>query len=316
LIHNWRLKLSALGLSVFLWALVQTEPLSQEVMTSVPVVVNVADTTWTVSGAPSPPTVELRVGGPAGEIIRLAREGPSINVPIESVGAADTVIALRRDWIRLGERTGVTVESVNPPTVRITFERAATRNVPVLPRLQGSLPGHLALAEAITLNPEVVRVRGPNSRVGGLESIRLQPFDLSVVRESGVFTVSIDTSGLAGGWTVPASASLGIEVEVEVERTLAGLAVVVRPNEDMRLEVSPATVQVRLTGARTLVTGVRPSQLEVSVAPELLTGMVAGEERKVPLRVEGAPDLVTVVLAIELVTVRRTGGRGRGAPPT
>ena len=26
LIHNWRLKASALGLSIFLWALVQTEP--------------------------------------------------------------------------------------------------------------------------------------------------------------------------------------------------------------------------------------------------------------------------------------------------
>ena len=26
LVRNWRLKLSALGLSVFLWALVQTEP--------------------------------------------------------------------------------------------------------------------------------------------------------------------------------------------------------------------------------------------------------------------------------------------------
>ncbi len=32
LAHNWRLKLSALGLSVFLWALVQGEPSNQEIV--------------------------------------------------------------------------------------------------------------------------------------------------------------------------------------------------------------------------------------------------------------------------------------------
>lgn len=37
LVRNWRLKLSALGLSVFLWALVQTEPPNQETFSAVPV---------------------------------------------------------------------------------------------------------------------------------------------------------------------------------------------------------------------------------------------------------------------------------------
>ena len=52
--QNWRLKLAALGLSVFLWALVQTEPSNQETFASVPVMVQVSDTGWTTSGAPSP----------------------------------------------------------------------------------------------------------------------------------------------------------------------------------------------------------------------------------------------------------------------
>ena len=46
LVHNWRLKLSAVGLSVFLWALVQTEPTNQETFASVPVLLEIADTSW------------------------------------------------------------------------------------------------------------------------------------------------------------------------------------------------------------------------------------------------------------------------------
>ncbi len=60
LLHNWRLKLSALALAVFLWAIVQTEPTNQETFSSVPVMVQIADTGWTTSGPPTPMTVELR----------------------------------------------------------------------------------------------------------------------------------------------------------------------------------------------------------------------------------------------------------------
>lgn len=306
LVHNWRLKLAALGLSVFLWALVQTEPLSQEVFTAVPVYVDVADTAWTSSGAPSPATVELRLGGPAGEIIRLAREGPSVRIPVETVGTLDTLIALRSDWIFLGDRPGVTIESITPPAVRVSFEKAVTRMVPLSPRLQGTVPDHLALAGPISLSPGDVTVRGPESRVAGLESIRLMPFDLSRVRESGMFTVMVDTTGLAGGWVVPSTAALGVEVEAQVERTLAGLVVRAEIEDGgTDIMVSPSTVQVRLTGARTLVTAVAPGSLRVWVPPEALRGMAPGEERRVPIRVDGAPSLVTVVPALELVTVRR-----------
>jgi hypothetical protein len=44
LFHNWRLKLSALGLALFLWAVVQAEPSNRETFSSVPVRVEIADT--------------------------------------------------------------------------------------------------------------------------------------------------------------------------------------------------------------------------------------------------------------------------------
>lgn len=306
LVHNWRLKLSALALSVLLWALVQTEPTNQETFSSVPVRVQIADTGWTTSGPPTPSTVEVRLGGPPREIIRLAREGTNIRVPIASVGSRDTTITLRREWVQLGQRSGLTVESVSPADVRVSFEPAQTRLVPVSARLVGRIRDHLALASDIDVSPRLVRVRGPESRLADLDSVPLVPFDLSEITRSGAFTVQVDTSGLLGASVVPPTATLDVRVEELVERTLDEIPVVAEadPGEAV-VVVEPATIQVRLAGARSIVTALDPGRLRVWVPPELLQGMEPGEERVVRLQVDGVPALVTAVPETDRVTVRR-----------
>lgn len=304
--QNWRLKLAALGLSVFLWALVQTEPSNQETFVSVPVMVQVSDTGWTTSGAPSPSTVELRLGGPAREIIRLAREGMSIRIPIDVVGSQDTLIVLRREWVELGQRSGLSVESMSPSTIRVSFEEAQTRLVPVASRLVGRVRDHLALAAPVEVSPQIVRVRGPRSRVEGLDSLRLEAFDLSDVARSGAFTVSVDTTGLLGASVVPTTATIGVRVEDMIERVLDGITVqaIADPGED-QVVADPSVIQVRLVGARTLVTSLDPERLRVWVPPEYVQGLAPGEERVVNVRIEGVPALVTAILGTDRVTVRR-----------
>ena len=303
--HNWRLKLSALGLSVFLWALVQTEPRNAETF-SVPVTVEVSDTAWAASGTPEPSTVELRLSGPAREIIRLARQGTQIRVPIRSIGSSDTTVTLRRDWVGLGDGTRLTVESLSPSAVQIAFEPAVSRAVPLAIRTTGELPSHLALATPVGVNTPVVRLRGPASRLEGLDSVRLLPLDLSKVSTSGVFEVPVDTAGLSGVRITPTSATLGLRVEDEVERVLTGIPVIAQSDgAEAALVVSPLAVDVTIRGARTLVTAVDPMDLRAWVAPELVRGMTPGEERRVPVRVEGVPELVIYQLAQESVTVRR-----------
>lgn len=306
LVQNWRLKLSALGLSVLLWALVQTEPSNQETFSSVPVRVQVADTGWTTSGPPTPANVAVRLAGPPREIIRLAREGTSIRIPLSSVGSQDTLITLRREWVQLGERSGVTVESLSPPNVRISFERAQTRLVPVSARMVGRIRDHLALASDIDVSPQLVRVRGPESRVTSLDSVPLEPFDLSGINRSGAFTVPVDTSGLLGASVVPQTATLDIRVEELVERVLDDITVEAQPDPgEADVVVEPASIQVRLSGARSIVTSLDPERLRVWVPPEMLDGMEPGEERLVRVQIDGVPELVTAVPGTERVTVRR-----------
>ena len=128
LFQNWRLKALALGMAVFLWALVQTEPRSEETFSSVPVRVEIADTSWTLAALPSPSSVELRLDGPAREIIRLAREGATVRIPIPRVGSSDTLITLRREWVDLGQRPGLVVESVSPTAGRVAFVPFTSRS--------------------------------------------------------------------------------------------------------------------------------------------------------------------------------------------
>ena len=320
LVHNWRLKLSALGLAVFLWALVQTEPTNEETFSSVPVMVQLADTSWTTSGPPRPATVELRLGGPAREIIRLAREGTSIRIPVGAIGSRDTLITLRREWVHLGQRSGLSVESLSPSTVRVSFEEAQTRLVPISTRLLGRVRDHLALAADVDVSPQLVWVRGPRSRLEGLDSLPLIPFDMANVDRSGAFTVAVDTAGLLGASVVPPTATLGIRVEDLVERVLEGIVVqaVANPGE-AEVIADPASIQVRLTGARTVVTGLDPARLRVWVSPELLQGMAAGEERVVRIQVDGLPSLVSAIPGTDRITVRRiideAGGDTQRDPP-
>jgi hypothetical protein len=314
LIHNWRLKLAALGLSVLLWALVQTEPRNAETFSAIPVDVELADTAWALAGPPRPPTVELRLSGPTGEIVRLAREGTAVRIPIREVGSNDTLVTLRHDWVELGNDRSISVESVTPSSVHISFESAVSRAVPITLQVKGALPERLALASPIGLNPQLVRVRGPASRIEGLDSIPLEPLDLSRVHTSGVFVVAVDTTGLGGSRITPPTATLGVRVEDKVERVLSGVPVLLQAaNGDPTLSVAPDTISVTLRGARTLVNAVDPTDLGAWVTADLVKGMVRGEERRVPVRIEGVPDLVSAQPAIDMVTVRRapaTGGQG------
>jgi hypothetical protein len=160
LVHNGLLKLSALALSIFLWALVQTVLSNRETFMFFPGAVHVSDTAWTTSAVPSPSQIDVRLGGTARDIIRLAREGMSIRVPVASVGSRDTVISLRREWVDLGESTGLIVESMVPSAIRVSLEQAQTRLIPVATRFVGRVHDQLALSAPIEVNPRVIRVPG------------------------------------------------------------------------------------------------------------------------------------------------------------
>jgi YbbR domain-containing protein len=216
------------------------------------------------------------------------------------------VVVLRRDWVVLGEGTGLSVESFSPASVRVFLEPARGKWVPVAIRTDGVLPSGLALANPIGWTPTRVRVRGPASRVEELDSVWLRPLQLDQVRGSGVIVIPFDTTSLGGLHVEPMSATVGIRVDEKIERVITGVPVIALVEGDgSTIQVDPAVVSVTLRGASSLVTSVDPADLQAWVAPELLEDLTLDETRRVDVRVDGVPNRLIVVEVTEEVLVRR-----------
>jgi hypothetical protein len=139
-----------------------------------------------------------------------------------------------------------------------------------------------------------------------LDSIPLYTFDLGGVTGTGVYAVGVDTTGLGGAVVSPSTVTLDVRVEDLVERELEGLIVYAEAGPGQAdVAIDPAEVRVTLSGARTPVTSVNQRSLRVWIPPEYLEDMEPGEQRRVPLVVDGVPDLVSAELETRYVTIRR-----------
>ena len=306
---NWRLKLSAFFLAVFLWALVRVGAPDQRAV-SIPVTVSLNDPDWILMDGPIPSTVEVRFTGPPTEVFRLtAVDGVSITVPITEVEGEDMVIALQDGWIPVDGYRGVIVEDILPSTVHVHLNPVETASVPIRVTTRGRLPEHLALTRSVSVTSTTVRVSGPSSLVRRLDSLDVLPVDLGQVDERGAVQTTVDITGLARLTVVPLEVTVRIPVEESIDRVFVSVRVLADTGADEGaggpLQVLPATIQLTLRGARSQVSNLDPGRLRVVVPPAELIGLGVSEERRVPIIIEGLPSHVSVSSVVDTVVVRR-----------
>lgn len=306
--RNWRLKLAAVGLAVFLWAVVRTAPDGTATSFPVRVVVEMSpDSRWTPARPPDPAEVQVHVRGSFADVDRLRRSGTVVRVPVGDVSGGDTVVTLRNAWV--GVEGGVSVERLEPAQVHLVFEEAVTAAKPVSLRPVGELPDDMALAQPLALTPVVVTVRGPASLVESVDSIPTMGPDLSEVTASGVVEVPLDTAGYPGLDFAVAKASVTVRLEEAVERVLDAVPVVIAGTPEevpvSELTPEPPLVEVRLRGGRTRVGQAQAFDLLAEVAAVFVRTMEPGEVRVVPLRLRGVPALVEATASPDSVRVRR-----------
>ena len=343
LAHNWTLKLSALALALLLWISVRVESPDRHDMSNIPVRVELTDPDWAMAGDPLPTSVRVRFAGPSRELLRMAMDRPSIVIPVDRVVSGDTTVPLQNQWVRIQDRPGVTVEDIQPPSIRLSFEAMQRLSLPASVRTRGTLPAGLALAGPPRVEPSGVQIAGPADRLAQMDSVPLEVVDLGSVDSADARMVSVDTSALEGLEVVPAGVSVSFPVESEVERVVSGIPVVLRsPLAENGVEVLPSNLTVTLTGARSLVEGLDPTTLSAVAQVEGLfpgSGLAEGEwmfqgsgegaegdvegaeedggvppeeeerepvpeELRVPITVEGIPPLVRGVPSQDSVTLR------------
>ena len=311
IVRNWRLKITALTLAVVLWVTMRLtdDRIDLLSISNVEVRVEHVHRDWFLRQPPSPAAVEMSVTGPLGDILRVAMSRPTIVIRVDSVLKEDSVLTLIPDWVTDVDRSSVTIENFRPSSVRLVFERNKEEEIPVTVRLTGELPDSLAMVAEPRANLLFTRVRGAASVVDALETVFLEPFDLSGVTGPGRFEVALDTAGLGGLVVNPRSATLTVEVAPMRSRVLA--IPVEWPGADPELVLESAVVNVTLFGAEELLMGADTAALRVLVGVEAAAVRGAVEEdgeARVPVSLIGVPAWVRGVVEVDSVTVRGAGG--------
>jgi hypothetical protein len=298
-------------MAVLLWTVPRFEAPSEQVLDApVRVQLNVPD--FARFGDPEPPTIRVTLSGPTRELLAVDRV--PVWVQIDSVVSLDTTVALLTSMVRLPPGVeGVEVAGLEPASVRIAFEEIVDGSSALIARMEGTLPDGLSLAGPVQVTPSVVRVSGPQSQVTQLDSLFLDPLDLSQVLQSGGFVQSVDRSGLEELGLVVSPSVATVQVSVEETRTAAFPDLLVEvPGTDSGppIRSSPAAVSVTLIGAGSLVDAVDPASLRVKIPPGPAASLSPGQEIQVDPVVEGIPALLEALLDPSWVTLRRpTGSR-------
>ena len=143
--RNWTLKLVAFTLAVLLWTLVRVEVPDRQAISGVPVNVTVADVDWLLAGDTEPAQIQVGFVGPTRGLLRLVSDPPVVELNVDTVSEGDTVLAIQREDVRFPQDAGLSIESIEPPSVRVAFERRMSKLFPFQFTSIGVLPPSLAL---------------------------------------------------------------------------------------------------------------------------------------------------------------------------
>ncbi len=150
------LKLVSFGLAVSLWFVVSGEETVERGL-RVPLELQQFPAGLELEGEP-PATVDLRVRGDSGTLGRVGPGDVVAVLDLHGASAGRRLFHLTPEQVRAP--FGVDVVQVSPTTVALSFERTATRQVRVVPSVDGKpAPGYVL--GAIAADPSTVEVAGP-----------------------------------------------------------------------------------------------------------------------------------------------------------
>ncbi|MBP9203391.1 MAG: hypothetical protein KBG28_05450 [Kofleriaceae bacterium] len=249
--------------------------------------------------------VRITVRGPWRRLRRFdEREIDRIDLDLTS--AQDGQVAITPRMIDLPK--GLTLTSISPRTIRVAFERRLDKKLEVAPILVGR-PAHGFVVAEVVASPAAVTVRGADSAIGTLATMRTAEVRVDGRSESFTSTVALlPPEGVAVEPTTEVSIAVKIEEQLVTQR-LGKVAVAVRGDvaDPGRIVITPAEVSVVLTGAmraveRAMADGVRPV---VKVQPA-----DAGRRTRATVTIEGLPPGIGVELVPTVVELSP-----RRAPP-
>ncbi len=251
-----------------------------------------------------PSTVDVRVRGGSGALSRLTPVDIVAVVDLHGARVGQRLFHLTPEQVRVP--FGVEVVQVTPATVALTFENSATKQVKVLPAIDGT-PAPGFVVGKFSADPETVEIIGPESAVKRAAAALTEPVSVAGARERVRQTVTVGVLDAALRLKNTRSAVVDVQIlPAPAERAVRDLPVHWRNlPSNLVAHFTPSTVDVSVRGTREGLN--RLGSDEVSAYVDL-SGLGTGEY-PVPVRAAVAGQAGVTRIEPAMVQVRITSGK-------
>jgi YbbR domain-containing protein len=246
--HHLGLKLISLILAVLLWLVVSGEQVGERALRIPLEFTNLPANLELVGDAPD--TVDVRVRASSGSISRISAGDLVAMIDLRAARPGRRLFHVTDDDVR--RPTGVEVVQVNPSSVAISFERSATRTVPVVPSVEGE-PAEGFVVGTVTANPPTVEVAGPATALRQLTEAITDPVSVDGASGPVEEAVTIGVTDPLLRLSSPQNARVNVEIlPAPAEWTVSKIPVTIR-NGARNAVVTPAAVTAVVRGPRELM---------------------------------------------------------------
>jgi YbbR domain-containing protein len=281
LVHNWPLKLAAVGLATLLYGGLVASQSTQTLPVVIPIDLN-GQPPDTFLLTTLDPVTEIRYFAPSGTRPLSSDFEASIDLSGVQPGSGPQRVPVR--VVSIDDR--ITVVGVQPAAVTVDLDRLGSKTIDVMVE-HGQAPEGLELGE-ITVTPSQVLVSGPESViervVAARASVIIQPSGIDV--DQDIDLVAIDELGEAVG-------------QVEVEPPAAHVTIPVFSDRETRtLPVNPVISGAPAAGFEVASVTVDPLAVLVEGDADQLAELVRVDTVLIPLAGVSSDRTVTVELAL------------------
>jgi YbbR domain-containing protein len=296
------LKVLSVVLALLLWMIVSGEEIVERGL-RVPLELQQVPAGLELTGE-VPATVDVRVRGASGTLSRVSTGDVIAVLDLRSARSGRRLFPLTPDQVRVP--FGVEVVQVQPSALAMAFEPSASRQVPVVPAVDGRpAPGYVV--GALSADPKTVEVIGPESAVRRVTEALTEPVSVSGARDrvnQSVILGLIDPS-LRLKNTRSAMVTVQI-VPAPLERPLQGRPVHLRnvaPN--LEAQAIPSAVGLTLRGSREALARVEADDI---VAYVDLAGLGPGQY-SLTVHADSSPEAGVTRIEPSSVQVRISSGK-------
>jgi len=207
LTRNIGWKLLSLVIAVALWVAVAREP---ELATSLTVPIEFKNIPEDLDmGANVPERVHIEVRGPSGRLSRENLVDAAMVIDLSDAHPGERTYTIHQGNVSLP--SGVVFYRAIPSQLTLRFERLMSRLVPIEPFMKPPPEGYRV--REFTIDPQKVRLRGPEEHLRNIARVMTDPVDLSGVVGEAEFHTHVNVGDGQIRLEVPTVVTLKVTLE-------------------------------------------------------------------------------------------------------